>query len=258
MYTINKSRDILQNILHYRETEYKTLRNTSQGLNYIMEGNINLGANVRHIRLSSKLTQRTLGEKIGVSGKTVGMWERGDVGSIKKGTLLALSRFFSHILGCEITPDDLKTRDLLAEDFNSSANNIFPAGIPTYIPVISQNEAGISHDYTTNDYSKEKGYEFVERPVDVVEKNAYAVRITDINMVPALEPLDIIIVSPDKPFVNNKIYLVRTISGEVLIKSVFRKGDYYILQSNNSNKEPILINVNKIMALHKLIWLKKG
>ena len=223
-----------------------------------MADNIYLGANVRHVRLTHKLTQKSLGEKIGVSGKTVGMWERGEVGSIKIGTLLALSRFFSLILGSEITSEDLKTRDLSAEDFNSSANDIFPAGIPPYIPVISQNEAGISHDYTTSEYSKENGYELVGRPIDVAEKNAYAVRITDINMLPTLEPLDIIIVSPDKPFLNNKIYLVRTLSGEVMIKSVFRKGDYYILQSNNSSNEPVLINVNKIMALHKLIWLKKG
>lgn len=218
----------------------------------------NIGANVRHIRFSRKLSQRALGRNIGVTGKTVGMWERGEVGSVKIGTLLALSRFISHILGCEITPEDLQNRDFSAEDLTSSSKSIFPAGIPPFIPIISQNEAGISRDYTTNDYTEEKGYEFVERPGDVIEKYSYAVRITDISMLPTLEPLDIIIVSPNKHFINNKIYLVKTISGEVLIKNVFRKGDYYILQSNDSNKEPILISVNKIVALHKLIWLKKG
>ncbi len=217
-----------------------------------------LGANVRYFRVSCKLTQKTFGSKIGVSGKTVGMWERGEVDSIKKGTFLALSRFFSDTFGCEITSEDLKTRDLSAENFTSPVNNIFPAGIPPYIPIIPQNEAGIYRDYTTIDFSNKNGYEFVERPMDVVEKNAYAVRITGHRMSPTLEPLDIIILSPDKPFVNNKIYLVRTISEEVMIKSVFRKGDYFILQSNNSNIEPILINVNQIISLHKLIWLKKG
>ena len=218
----------------------------------------NLASNIRYLRISLNHSQATLGKIIGVTGKTVGMWEREDVGSIRKGTLVVLTRYFSQYLGREITVEDLKFRDFSAESFDSTGHVVLPVGIPPYIPIISRTEAGLSRDYTAREYSEGYGYEFVERPSDVTDKGAYAVRIAGDSMIPALEPGDIIVMSPARSFVSGKICVVRTVSEEVKINRVFRRGEYYILENLKPGDDPLLLSSDRIMSLHPVVWLKKA
>jgi len=92
----------------------------------------------------------------------------------------------------------------------------------------------------------------------VTDKGAYAIRVIDDSMVPALEPGDIIIASPARSFISGKICVVRTVSEEVKINRVFRRGEYYILENLKQGDDPLLLSSDSIMSLHPVVWLKKA
>lgn len=219
-----------------------------------------LGHNIRNLRRLLKLSQQELGAAVGVTGKTIGMWERGDVSSVRRGALQAVARFFSSRLGGDLTPDGLQQRDLCLEGYRRQgrpATGAEPAaGSP--LPVLTLEEAAMERDCRPQGGARADGRKFIARPPDLDDPRAYACRMTGDRAAPVIEPGDVILLSPSRPFHDNKIYLLRTLAGEIQVRKAYRRGDHYLLNSLNPNHEPLLFLHEQISSMHQVVWIKKA
>jgi phage repressor protein C with HTH and peptisase S24 domain len=215
-----------------------------------------LGHNIRFIIRRFRLTKKRIAEALGVSVTTIGRWERYEVDP-QPANLRDLAGYFTRITGLTITTEDLETREL-SKEFGNSEIAPAPSGLPSWIPLISHADAGEGHDYSDQGYGPGSGYEHIDRPPSLRDRNAYAIQIVGESMVPMLNPGDRVVVSPNREFLNGKVYVVRRMSGEVIIKRVRRREDQFICESVNPAEETVIIAIDQVRFLHMVVWHEMG
>jgi len=83
--------------------------------------------------------------------------------------------------------------------------------------------------------------------------DAFGVRVVGDSAVPRYDDGDVCIVSPNKPFTNNKACFVALKNGEFYIKKVEKLNDKYHLRSYNENYKPLIVKADEISAVLNIL-----
>jgi repressor LexA len=119
------------------------------------------------------------------------------------------------------------------------------AGKP--IPVISWASAGDGLAYTDQGYAAGAADEWIERPPNVHDRKAYAVRVVGDSMSPIIQAGDIVVLVHDQEPVAHDLVLVKLRTGEVYLKLLATHDGQYILVSANQLYPPTVVSPDDLM-----------
>jgi len=169
---------------------------------------MNIGQKIKRLRKEKGLTTRELAEKIGCSNALISFWERGH---------------------SEPRP---ALRKRLCDFLSITESELYSAGEPTpttlyNIPVISSIAAGDPGEYVGN-YPEGFAEEFISSPVDVKDKQSFALKIEGNSMAPRYIDGDYVIASPSRPPSQNRPVIAKINKNEITCK-LYKKSENSIL-----------------------------
>jgi phage repressor protein C with HTH and peptisase S24 domain len=122
------------------------------------------------------------------------------------------------------------------------------------VPLIGFAEAGAGGYFDDGGFPVGKGWDEIAFP-SVNDEHAYALEISGDSMQPAYRKGDVIVVSPAAPTRRGDRVVVKTKSGEVLVKQLTRKTSKTIeLQSLNSNHPDRTIPTSDVLWIARIVW----
>lgn len=122
------------------------------------------------------------------------------------------------------------------------------------VPLIGFAQAGAGGFFDDAGFPLGKGWDEVASPV-VTDEHAYALEISGDSMRPAFRDGDIIVVSPAAPIRRNDRVVVKTKSGEVMVKELRRRTSKTVeLQSLNPSHPSPTIPASDIEWIARIIW----
>lgn len=127
------------------------------------------------------------------------------------------------------------------------------------IPVIGHAEAGdveLEFEYGDQGFPPGAADEYLTVGAELGDPQAYGLVIRGDSMEPVFRTGDRIVVSPVRPFVPKRLYVVRSKGGQVWLKRVERHGDTYSLLSVNPAYPPIYLGVGDVRWLHAVSWVR--
>ena len=125
---------------------------------------------------------------------------------------------------------------------------------PRAIPLIGFGQAGSGGYFDDGGFPAGKGWDEIAFP-SVNDEHAYALEISGDSMQPAYRKGDVIVVSPAAPTRRGDRVVVKTKSGEVLVKQLTRKTSKTIeLQSLNSNHPDRTIPTSDVLWIARIVW----
>jgi phage repressor protein C with HTH and peptisase S24 domain len=122
------------------------------------------------------------------------------------------------------------------------------------VPVIGFAEAGTGGYFDDAGFPVGKGWEEISFP-QVTDEHAYALEISGESMKPAYRDGDIIIVSPGSPVRRGDRVVVKTRSGEVLVKELRRRTTKSVeLKSLNAEHRDRTLQMNDVLWIARIVW----
>ena len=122
------------------------------------------------------------------------------------------------------------------------------------VPLIGFAEASAGGYFDDGGFPVGKGWDEIAFP-SVNDEHAYALEISGDSMQPAYRKGDVIVVSPAAPTRRGDRVVVKTKSGEVLVKQLTRKTSKTIeLQSLNSNHPDRTIPTSDVLWIARIVW----
>ena len=122
------------------------------------------------------------------------------------------------------------------------------------VPLIGLAQAGTGGYFDDGGFPVGKGWDEIAFP-SVNDEHAYALEISGDSMQPAYRKGDVIVVSPAAPTRRGDRVVVKTKSGEVLVKQLTRKTSKTIeLQSLNSNHPDRTIPTSDVLWIARIVW----
>jgi phage repressor protein C with HTH and peptisase S24 domain len=122
------------------------------------------------------------------------------------------------------------------------------------VPVIGFAEAGTGGYFDDGGFPVGKGWEEIAFP-SVNDEHAYALEISGDSMKPAYRKGDVIIVSPAAPVHKGDRVVVKTKSGEVMVKELRRKTAKEIeLKSLNVEHRDRIVPTSNILWIARIVW----
>ncbi len=94
--------------------------------------------------------------------------------------------------------------------------------------------------------------QFVSIPKGLPD-DAFGVRVVGDSAVPRYDDGDVCIVSPNKPFINNKACFIALKNGEFYIKKVQRLNGKYHLISYNADYDPVTVKTDEVEAVLNIL-----
>jgi phage repressor protein C with HTH and peptisase S24 domain len=96
------------------------------------------------------------------------------------------------------------------------------------------------------------GFDFIDRPDWVKDKNAYAVMVRGDSMTPVLNEHDVVVVDTTAQLINGDKAVVQVKGGEAYLK-IYRKQDGVIsLESINPGQPTMVFQFDEVLAAHKV------
>ena len=127
-------------------------------------------------------------------------------------------------------------------------------GVMQSVPLIGFAQAGSGGYFDDGGFPVGKGWDEIAFP-SVNDEHAYALEISGDSMQPAYRKGDVIVVSPAAPTRRGDRVVVKTKSGEVLVKQLTRKTSKTIeLQSLNSNHPDRTIPTSDVLWIARIVW----
>jgi phage repressor protein C with HTH and peptisase S24 domain len=124
----------------------------------------------------------------------------------------------------------------------------------SHVPVIGFAEAGAGGYFDDGGFPVGKGWEEIAFP-SVTDEHAYALEISGDSMKPAYRDGDIIVVSPAAPVRRGDRVVVKTKSGEVMVKELRRKTSKSVeLKSLNSEHRDRTLPMSDILWVARIVW----
>jgi len=122
------------------------------------------------------------------------------------------------------------------------------------VPLIGFAEAGDGGFFDDGGFPVGKGWDEVAFPA-VNDPHAYALEISGDSMKPAYRDGDVIVVSPAAPVRRGDRVVVKTKSGEVMVKELRRKTSKTVeLQSLNREHADRLIPMSEVLWIARIVW----
>lgn len=124
----------------------------------------------------------------------------------------------------------------------------------TNVPLIGFAQAGGGGYFDDGGFPVGKGWEEISFP-QVTDEHAYALEISGDSMKPAYRDGDIIVVSPGAPVRRGDRVVVKTRSGEVMVKELRRKNSKNIeLKSLNSEHRDRTLPMIEVLWIARIMW----
>jgi phage repressor protein C with HTH and peptisase S24 domain len=140
------------------------------------------------------------------------------------------------------------------EDFTALLVGAEPHGETRYIPLIGLAEAGSKGYFDDSGFPVGGGWDQIAFP-DLAEEHAYALEISGESMMPIYRDGDRIIVSPTGNLRRGDRVVLKTQSGEVMVKQIARLTATRVeLKSLNSEYEDRTFELNELAFIHRVIW----
>lgn len=125
------------------------------------------------------------------------------------------------------------------------------------VPLIGFAQAGAGGYFDDGGFPVGEGWDKIGLPA-ITDEHAYALEISGDSMRPAYHDGDIIIVSPGAPIHRGDRVVVKTTSGEVIVKELSRRNSKTIeLQSLNPDHADRTLAINEVEWLARIIWVSQ-
>jgi phage repressor protein C with HTH and peptisase S24 domain len=124
-------------------------------------------------------------------------------------------------------------------------------GAAQAIPLIGFAEAGASSYFDDAGFPVGKGWDEIAFP-GVTDERAYALEISGDSMLPTYRDGDVIIVSPAAPVRRGDRVVVKTASGEIMVKELKRQTAKQIELKSLSAEHP-----ERTLTLEDVVWLAR-
>ena len=216
---------------------------------------MSVGKNIKRLRTVMGLrTQKALVELLGVPPSRVSDWENDRYAVLDISSLIKLAKAFHcsvDELLAGVDPDYDRIRE-------GGAAGAVPARPWTDIPVVAEGDAhpdGIA--WEEREQARPAVLEWLSRPGDLVDPNAYGVRIRGDSMLPAFRPNMVAIVSPALAVRDGDEVYVQLASGECLVRLLHTSGNGCILQPYNPAHHARLVRQSEIEAVHVIVYLRR-
>ena len=204
-----------------------------------------LGRNIRRLRSEAGIpTQKAFAELLGVPQSQVSDWENGRYSILQIRTLLHIAK----VLYCSV--------DELLASLDPDYDAVLGGGrIPPPIPIVPEGEAsptGISRD----DRARERRdmLDWVPRPGDVGDPEAYGIRLGGDSMVPAYRANTIVIASPSLRVRDGDDVYAQLASGERLVRLACTIPGGYMLQPYNHGYRVRFVRRKEIHAMYVIVY----
>jgi phage repressor protein C with HTH and peptisase S24 domain len=128
------------------------------------------------------------------------------------------------------------------------------AGSTRSVPLIGFAEAGTGGYFDDGGFPVGKGWDEIEFP-SVNDENAYALEISGDSMLPAYRDGDVILVSPAAPVRRGDRVVVKTKSGEVMVKELKRQTAKLVeLKSLNPDHAERSLPTKDVLWVARILW----
>ena len=219
---------------------------------------MSLGQNIKRLRWQAGLqTQKAFADLLGVPQPRVSDWENDRYAVLETTTLVRIAKG----LRCSIDqllvgldPDYDRIRQTGHVRVVEPARVHSPVEPLTDIPVVIEGDAmpqGIPQGGRRAEHSGI--VQWVPRPRDLADPNAYGVRIRGDSMVPAHRPNTIAIVTPGRRVQDGDEVYAQLGSGERLIRLVRTMRGGCLLQSYSHAYRPLLVHRKDIRAMDVVV-----
>ena len=213
---------------------------------------VSVGKNIKRLRTVMGLRrQKALVELLGVPQSQVSDWEHDRSAVLDISNLIKLAK----ALHCSVDellagvdPDYDRIRE-------GGAAGAVPARTWSDIAVVAEGDAlpdGIAWD--EREQARPAVLEWLSRPGDLVDPNAYGVRIRGDSMLPAFRPNMVAIMSPALAVRDGDEVYVQLASGECLVRLLHTSGNGYILQPYSAVHHARLVGQSEIEAMHVIVY----
>ena len=213
---------------------------------------MSVGKNIKRLRTVMGLrTQKAFADLLGVPPSQVSDWENDRFAVPEVSGLIKLAKAFHcsvDELLAGVDPDYDRIRE-------GGAVGAVPAGTGSDIAVVAEGDAlpdGIA--WEEREQARPAVLEWLSRPGDLVDPNAYGVRIRGDSMLPAFRPNMVAIVSPALAVRDGDEVYVQLASGECLVRLLRTSGNGYVLQPYNPAHHARLVGQSEIEAVHAIVY----
>lgn len=210
---------------------------------------MSVGSRLKTMRNDCKLNQKDFAEKISVSFRSYVYYEA-DKRGLPQEAITEIAKLGYSIHWLLTGEGKMKSSD-------HSLEEAVPFKTSGSIPLMGETAAGPDGFYDDSNVPRiQEAEEFVPRPEDLRDPNAYALRINLINgdsMMPYFRPTDVVIASPMQTVVNNDKAIVKLRDGRVLFKVIRFKEDHIELISANPEYKTITIKTEELVFAHKVV-----
>jgi repressor LexA len=210
-----------------------------------------LGKRIRKLRTFLKLTQPEFAEKIGVSKRAVQEWEA-ERRTPSEPILRQIEQTFS------VNPSWL--REGKGEMFKPKpkGNLEFLGAVPfdfvlLPVPVISDVKAGRGLYSAMAEPSE---FKLVWVPKKYADHRLFFFRVSGDSMKPRLQNKDWVVADLDSSVKNGDLVVVELSNEEIMVKKYRKKREgYVILESYNSDYEPIIVKPEEIKNIARVVLI---
>lgn len=214
---------------------------------------MSVGKNIKRLRTVMGLrTQKALADLLGAPQSQVSDWENDRSAAPEISSLIKLAKAF-HCSVDELLSGVDPDYDRIRE---GGAAGAVPARPWTdIIPVVAEGDAlpdGIA--WEEREQARPAVLEWLSRPGDLVDPNAYGIRIRGDSMLPAFRPNMIAIVSPALAVRAGDEVYVELASGECLVRLLHTSRKGYILRPYNPAHHVRLVGQSEIEAMHVIVY----
>ena len=221
---------------------------------------VSLGQNIKRLRWEAGLqTQKALADLLGVPQPQVSDWENDRYAVLETLTLVKIAkglRCSVDQLLAGIDPDYDRVREAAVAAGHQPANAGSPIEALADVPVVAEGET-VPEGVTPADRERAGIAQWIQRPGDLRDPNAYGVQIRGDSMVPAHRPGSIAIVSPDRRVQDGDEVYVRFPSGECLVRLVYGIHGGYMLQTYNHAHPARFVKPKEIHSMHVILYSRR-
>ena len=210
------------------------------------------------MRLAAGLrTQKALAETLHLPQPQVSDWENDRYAVLEISTLLKLAKVLrctmdQLLIGVDPDYDRLHQADAPGEIDDSSLRT------PPDLPVVPEGYAAPDGIASDDRRHARHVLSWLSRPRDLVDFNAYGVRIRDDAMLPAYRPNMVAILSPSSELRDGDEAYVQLASGECRVRLVRAVQDGYMLQTYNPACAPRFVRQEAITAMHVVVYSRRS
>ncbi len=229
---------------------------------------VSLGQNIKRLRWEAGLqTQKALADLLGVPQPQVSDWENDRYAVLETLTLIKIAKGLrcsvDHLLA-GMDPDYDQVREqshaIAAAPAGADSAGEAPAesSARTEIPVIAEGDA-FPAGVAWSDGARERVdiVQWIARPGDLQDPNAYGVQIRGDAMFPAYRPAMIAVVSPGNRVQHGDEVYVQLASGERLVRVAHAVQGNFVLQSYNHAYTARFAKPREIQAMHVIVYSRR-